>query len=86
MERDRRVCRQTRKHGSLRQTKYPDKRESAASAKIRLNSLLYGCTDAALAGLTAQGICNTHRGVSLKEAEYMLTIQRQRRAERDKQS
>ena len=55
---------------------------TAASAKIALNSLLYGCTDAALERLTVREIVACYRGVTEREAEYRLTIQRQKRANR----
>ena len=61
---------------------YPKPDMTAASAKIALNSLLYGCTDAALGRLTVREIVACYRGVSPKEAEYLLNIQRQKRANR----
>jgi hypothetical protein len=53
--------------------------ESGASARSRLAVLLCGCTDAALAAMTPEGLAATHR-VAVREAEYSLTIERQRRA------
>lgn len=56
----------------------PNDQESAAAARGRLSLLLAGCTDAALANMTAAGLESTHR-VPVKICEYELTIQRQRR-------
>jgi hypothetical protein len=56
-------------------------RESVASARARLAQLLAMCTDPALEAMTARGLAGTHR-VPLKECEYALTIERQRRAAR----
>jgi hypothetical protein len=56
----------------------PDTQESVAAARSRLALLLAGCTDAALANMTAEGLAATHR-VPAREAEYALIIARQRR-------
>jgi Ca2+/H+ antiporter len=53
-------------------------RISQQAARTQLTQLLVGCTDAALAGFTAEHLAATHR-VPLKECEYALTIARQRR-------
>lgn len=60
-------------------SRFADKRESAASAKARLQTMLYACTPVALAGYTADSLAATHR-VPVKECEYHLTIARQKRA------
>lgn len=59
-------------------SKFPDKRESAQSAKNRLAQLLVGCSDAALATFTPDHLAATHR-VPVRECEYLLTMQRSHR-------
>jgi hypothetical protein len=56
--------------------------ESGASARTRLAMLLSGCTDRALAAMTPEGLSATHR-VKVRECDYALTIERNRRARRD---
>jgi hypothetical protein len=60
----------------------PDDQESAAAARGRLSLLLAGCTDAALANMTAAGLASTHR-VKPAEAEHALAVARQIRAQRN---
>jgi hypothetical protein len=52
---------------------------TSAAAHAQLVMLLASCTDAALAGMTPAGLAASH-GVPVKDAEYRLTIARQRRA------
>jgi hypothetical protein len=54
---------------------------TSAGAQAQLAMLLASCTDAALAGMTPEGLAASH-GVPVKDAEYALTIARQRRASR----
>jgi hypothetical protein len=63
----------------MRLARHPDKQESVAAARSRLTLLLAGCTDVALAAMTAAGLAATHR-VPVKDAEYSLAMARQRRA------
>lgn len=60
-------------------SRYPDKQESAASARIRLQTMLYNCRPHMLATYTADTLAATHR-VPVKDCEYLLTIARQKRA------
>jgi hypothetical protein len=55
-----------------------DDQESAASARSRLCLLLSGCTDEALARMTAEGLAGTHR-VPVKDCEGELKAARARR-------
>jgi uncharacterized lipoprotein YbaY len=54
---------------------------TSAGAQAQLAMLLASCTDTALAGMTPESLAASH-GVPVKEAEYGLTIARQRRASR----
>lgn len=49
------------------------------AARAQLSLLLGGCTDAALARFTPEGLAATHR-VPVKTCEYALTVERRRRA------
>lgn len=63
----------------------PDKQESAASARARLQAMLYNCRPNMLATYTPESLAATHR-VPVKDCEYLLTIARQKRAAETPQS
>lgn len=63
----------------MRRGRQPQRRVTADDARLAM--LLAGCTDAALAAMTPDGLASTHR-VPVQHAEYALTIARQRRAAR----
>lgn len=52
-----------------------------AEAKAQLAMLLCGCTDERLASFTPEYLAGNHR-VPVRECEYALMIERQRRAAR----
>jgi len=58
----------------------PKHEVSAKEGAGQLVAFLYRCTPSMLAGATPADLVNRHRGVTLKQAEYELTIARQRRA------
>lgn len=62
----------------MRRSRHPDS-VTIGQARTQLTMLLAGCTDVALSAMTPEYLASTHK-VPAKECEYMLTIERQRRA------
>ena len=63
----------------MRGRSYPKSEAMTVSAaRTQLALLLAGCTDERLAVMTPESLATSHR-VPLKDCEYALTIERQRR-------
>lgn len=58
---------------------YGTKQRTVLDRTTAMTSLLYGCTDKALAGLTVDTLVTSY-GVPVKDAEYALTVARGKRA------
>lgn len=56
----------------------PNKQETVASATARLHQLLVGCSDHALAAMSADYLANTHR-VPVAKCHELLKAQRAHR-------